>query len=791
MREFLRRSLRPAALVAVAGVVLAPSWVTPALAQGVAEQPAIVATAAPSRAEWSARLWSVANLGKAEDVLAALDAAPNDPSLAETVRALRANVEAREKKRAEQTGKIREELERSLAEEGNDLSISSALRSAVALQMLSGDKKAFLQDEKIKGLVARAATSARAAETRGDWMMASELYYRLNLLVDEMSYKDDVQRERRRLEMIRAYAPQRFWELRNERRNAEIEYVKKHRKPEQTAKAEGESEDDFRPLPPYNPVGDDFRVKLQGVDEIMVARALANAATRHVEQVPWVTVLRDGLEAVRTLVTTDDLVRTFPSLKDERAREAFLRVLRDEDERLQGLKADAGLGDLQRVIDRIAASNEKSIRLPQYVLMHEFGNGGMDALDEFSAIIWPDEIARFQRTTQGHFYGVGVQIEQDPLQNVRVVTPIDGTPAQRAGMRRGDIIRKVDGNSTVGFTLDQAVDNITGPLDTKVKLTIEREVTGDDGKPTSKELEFELVRKQIPVHTVRGWKRNGPHEADWDWFIDSTRKVGYVRLSQFAEPTAEDLRAAIDRMKQDGVRGVILDLRFNPGGLLDKAVEIANRFIEPTRNNQFADVIVSTHKKNGDVVEAQRAKRGEATLAGIPIAVLINEGSASASEIVSGAIQDYARAGLVKAIVIGQRSYGKGSVQNVWPLPITGAQAAIKVTTNYYHLPGGRLIHRRPGATVWGVEPDLAVEMLPEQVVEALRQRANADVILEDGTQPKIGADAKPEERATDTGNPLAGPDLQLQFALVLLQSQVDAPERALSEKSGERPAQP
>lgn len=782
MKSMLRRAMvGPALLLGLAGMVV------PVLAQDqVPPQPAIVAAAAVDAAAWSKSVWKAASAGQTDEVYTLLaNPPPEAAEIRAEVAALKENLTARETRRAEQIAKIREELARLMAQDASDLSLSASLRAAVALRLLSTDKENFTKDAKIQDLIARAEKAAQSAEDRGDWLIASELYYRLNLLMEEEgTYKKDVARERRRLEMIRLYAPERFWELRNQRRNAEIEFNRKNRKEDPTAKAEGAPEDDNRPLPPYNPTGDDFRQKLAGVDEMLILRAIEQSQRNHVENTSMSSMIKDGLDAVRVLATTDDLAGVFPGLKDAAARDAFVRSVDEELARIERLQEGAALGDLQRAVARVNNENDKTIKLPKFAVMHEFGNGAMDALDEFSSIIWPDEVRRFQRTTQGRFFGVGVQIELDPLQNIRIVTPIEGTPAFKAGVRRGDIIKKVNGASTVGFTLDQAVDNITGPLDTPVTLTLEREITGEDGKPKTTEIELTLVRKEVPIYSVRGWKRSGPGEQDWDYFVDSTARIGYVRLSQFAERSSEDLDRAFDAMRAGGVRGIILDLRFNPGGLMEQAVEIANRFIDPAVENAFNGVIVSQHRKDAEMVSAERARRGRASLAGLPVAVLVNEGSASASEIVSGALQDYARVGAVNAIIVGQRSYGKGSVQNVWPLRTPSAQAMVKVTTNYYHLPSGRMVHRRPRAELWGVEPNFPVEMLAEQVADQLRQRSNADLFRDAPAQ--VNPDAKPEDRILDTSKPMAGPDLQLQHALVLLQSQVlAAGEPRLTERRG------
>ena len=212
-------------------------------------------------------------------------------------------------------------------------------------------------------------------------------------------------------------------------------------------------------------------------------------------------------------------------------------------------------------------------------------------------------------------------------------------------------------------------------------------------------------------------------------------------------------------MQGAGANALILDLRFNPGGLLREAVSIANRFVRE-------GVIVSQHNAQGVQVDADRARPGMDTLRSMPVAVLINDGSASASEIVAGCLQDYAKTGAINAVVVGVRTYGKGSVQNIYDLG--RGEAILKLTERYYRLPGGRLIHRRDGQNVWGVEPDITVRMLPNQIGEALELRQTADIVEIDERGVALNEDKRPDPTRLLT----EGIDTQLEVALLLLRTQ-------------------
>lgn len=692
---------------------------------------------------WQDQVWDAARNGRFDALIALLDRAPQggddrSAALHESVALLKANLEKRESDRLEQVAKVEETLAKHLAEEQSEEAISSALVAAVELYMLATDKAAFMGEPRITSLVAGAERAARAAEDRGDWLRSNELFYRLNVLLEEQgTYRPDVIRQNQRLAMIRLYAPEKLWELRNRAIVA----------------------DGGKPLPPYNPVGDKFVEKLSGIDKSMVTKAITTSAERHIDrsQVGLNALMASGLDAIETMANTADLADAFPNLRSEAARARLQQYLDEQRTRLGAPGRSTGSIELNRLINGLLEVNRESTRIPDEALLHEFGNGAMGALDEYSAIIWPDEIRRFERNTQGRFIGIGVQIQLDELSNIKVVTPLEGTPAQRGGIQAEDIIKKVDGASTAGFSLDQAVDVITGKANTKVTITVERK----DAEGSLVEKDIELKRATIELRSVKGWRRLGTSEEKWDWFVDPNNKIGYVRLSGFAETTTIEFDRAIAEMKRQGAEGLILDLRFNPGGLLDQAVMIANRFIGG------GNVIVSTLDAEGAPPRTQeKARNIAATLGGMPVVVLVNEGAASASEIVSGALRHYGDEGEIRSLLVGQRTFGKGSVQNVWPL--TG-DAALKLTTQFYALPDGSVIHRKVGAPLWGVEPNITVEMLPDQITAAYSLRQNADVL-------KLDADGNiiAEETPTDPDDLInKGLDLQLQTAMVVLQSQL------------------
>ncbi|HKG76094.1 MAG TPA: S41 family peptidase [Beijerinckiaceae bacterium] len=304
-------------------------------------------------------------------------------------------------------------------------------------------------------------------------------------------------------------------------------------------------------------------------------------------------------------------------------------------------------------------------------------NGMLTSLDPHSSFMDAKNFRDMQIQTRGEFGGLGIEVTMEEGL-VKVVAPIDETPAARAGILANDVITQIDGEAVQGLTLNQAVDKMRGPVNSSVKLTIQR-------KEKKEPLEVKLTRETIRIRPVRARTEGGD--------------IGYLRITQFNEQTHEALRTAVDKIAsevgQDKLKGYVIDLRNNPGGLLDQAIMVSDAFLERGE-------IVSTRGRNAEETQRFNAKAGDITK-GKPLVVLINGGSASASEIVAGALQDHKR-----ATVLGTRSFGKGSVQTIIPL---GGNGALRLTTARYYTPAGRSIQAK------GIDPDQEVlQEVPDEL---------------------------------------------------------------------------
>lgn len=361
-------------------------------------------------------------------------------------------------------------------------------------------------------------------------------------------------------------------------------------------------------------------------------------------------------------------------------------------------------------------------------------DGMLTSLDPHSSYLNPDEYRNMQVQTSGEYGGLGIEItQQDGL--ILIVSPMDGTPANRAGLKSGDYVAAIDGDTVVGMAVNDAADLMRGPPGSEVSLTILRE--------NEESFDVSLTREVIRPLSVT--------------FRDEDN-IGYIRLSAFNERTSEGLDKAVSSLKRQikgDMKGLVLDLRNNPGGLLNQAVSVSSAFLD-------GGEVVSTRGRRTNDVQRYNARKGD-RVPGVPIVVLINGGSASAAEIVAGALQDHGR-----ATILGETSFGKGSVQSV--IPLGPQRGAIRLTTSRYYTPSNASIQ---GA---GIEPDIEVAQarLTEEEMANMEKRAKryseANLLnaLENdqGRQrrgPHIPDDQPPED--------YAGEDYQLDRALDYLRS--------------------
>lgn len=373
-------------------------------------------------------------------------------------------------------------------------------------------------------------------------------------------------------------------------------------------------------------------------------------------------------------------------------------------------------------------------------------NGMLTALDPHSSYLSPKHFRDMQVQTRGEFGGLGIEVT---MENglVKVVSPIDGTPAARAGLLPNDYITHLDDEQIQGLTLEQAVEKMRGPVNTPITLTIQRKGAEDP-------FDVKIVRDIIHINPVKA-------RAEDD--------VAYIKVSAFNEQTHQNLVSAITDLKRemgDNLKGYIIDLRNNPGGLLDQAIAVSDDFLDK-------GAIVLTKGRNKEETQRAQSRAGDIS-DGKKVVVLINGGSASASEIVAGALQDHKR-----ATIIGTRSFGKGSVQTIIPL---GANGAIRLTTARYYTPSNRSIQAK------GIDPDIKVEqVLPEELQAKLKKAKPRGEASLRGHLSSEDEDKEKEESGSSAYVPKeAEKDTQLQYALNFLRGKVT---EATVAKSETRPA--
>jgi carboxyl-terminal processing protease len=426
---------------------------------------------------------------------------------------------------------------------------------------------------------------------------------------------------------------------------------------------------------------------------------------------------------------------------------------KDETMELYGLFVDA--------VEQVQANYVRPVSRKE--LLESALKGMLQDLDPHSVYINTAQYKGFKRRIEGRFGGIGITVGYDSEANrLKVLAPMVGTPAYAAGVLAGDLILEIDGKTTEGMTSDKAVDVLQGQPGTPVKLHVLHE--GNQKAET-----ITVNRAIIDVPSVLGDLRKPDDRPDF--MLDPAKKIGYIRITEFLQNTPDDVRSALKELKEQGVKGLILDLRGDPGGLLSAAVAICDMFLDK-------GVIVSTRGRN--TIDKSYEAEPDGTFDNVPMVVLVDEYSASASEIVAAALQDHKR-----AQVIGQRSFGKGSVQNI--LELEDGNSVLKLTVATYWRPSGKNIHRFKDAKEseeWGVSPDpgLEVKLTPADHFAWMIARKDRDLLsgkaaaaLHEAEVARKDAPAdKPDPKAPQAKNaPKRFKDRQLDKALEVIRSKI------------------
>jgi carboxyl-terminal processing protease len=498
----------------------------------------------------------------------------------------------------------------------------------------------------------------------------------------------------------------------------------------------------------------------EGISRNMFIRALRVIDLSHVAMLDYSLMASKALQRCKLLgeilLFPETFVESDLSQPNPQAVSAWLATLQAVDAEIQTSVAGISKDKFIDVFNKVLSLNTVTIALPEEVVIYHFADAALQASDPHTNLIWPYQVKGFQKDMTNEFSGIGIEIRKE-ANLLKAVSLLPDTPAYHSGLDAGDIIEAVDGLSTEHMSLHCAVQKITGPKGTEVALTVKR-----PGQETSKKIT--IVRDTIIVPTIRGWQRTAA--GKWRYFIDRDRQIGYVRIMSFVERTADDMEEVLKRLESAGMKALILDLRFNTGGHLASAVDVSDKFL--------ADgIIVSTRPRYGVPIWEAAHKKG--THPNYPLIILINEQSASASEIVAGALQDPVHK---RAILVGAKTHGKGSVQTIIDYPGGGSQ--LKYTTAYYHLPSGQRVASREEAKKedtedWGILPDVKVEIRDDELQKMFEVQRDNDILV------KADHDIQADPLSKSTVEQLLEADPQLAIAALIARTKLIESETRLA----------
>ncbi len=586
----------------------------------------------------------------------------------EQLKALRQ--EAKEKKYDENLEKYNEIKTKPLPTEPND--VADAYAAVLSIQPYANEEqeKQLLQDEFLKQLITQSISKSIEDEAKGKWTESyTGCYFWLSALYkDNKSYKDKTE------ELL-------------DKMTIEGSLIDS---PCETSKE-----------------------RFEGIDPVMFVRTIKMLDFGYVDLIDY------EIMAIKALDRCIMLAEVVSFEKEDVHVDFHKEQMQNWIAGIRKIKAGLNRGPLARLNHKdileaymqVLMLNEQSMKLPTEVLVSHFTEAALGTLDPYTNIIWPFYTKEFEKSITQQFTGIGVEISKI-TGDLKVMSLLPGTPAYNSGMDAEDIIEAVDGVPTKDMTINCAVSRITGPEGTEVRLTIRH-------KNEESTVDITLKRARIVVPTIRGWQRT--EDAGWEYMIDKENGIGYMRLTGFTATTIDYMKKATTQMQKEGAKGIVMDLRFNSGGLLQTAGEVVEMFINK-------GTIVSTKPRWGFGEELKATKK--ARIPSLPLVLLTNSGSASASEIVAGALKDdkYKRATLV-----GERTYGKGSVQTISDAPGGGAQ--LKYTMAFYHLPSGQPVKNRfqlekENREDWGISPDVEVKLTPEETKRYIESQRDNDVLV-------------------------------------------------------------